>query len=102
MDWVGFTFVMALVGGPLIVLVIGACRIAAAIRRGVMERKCETCEFWLRYTTHTGECRRMSPSRMENATNAHSAVIPVWPHTPENSWCGEWKERGTAQEPGDS
>ena len=53
-----------------------------------MNRSCDTCEFWGRWTVATGDptpltsgdCRRRPPRRTG------------WPSSEASDWCGEWRE----------
>jgi len=49
-----------------------------------MERRCQTCAWWVEESTRKGECHRY-PARYLD--------YPKWPVTSYADWCGEWKSK---------
>lgn len=78
------------------------------------ERRCETCEFWGRFSVHSpaaeglanwGECRRRAPTVMSPSMVAlkhddgtEERLFSAFPQTAEDDWCGEHERKMTEAE----
>lgn len=49
---------------------------------------CTSCIYFVRDVVG-GECHRYPPS------GPTQTLLNVWPKTADNSWCGEWRWRGS-------
>jgi len=58
---------------------------------------CKTCRFWndAYCRNRCGSCRRRSPSTdlIVTVPGLDPAPDPVWPHTDDTDWCGDWEAK---------
>ena len=57
--------------------------------------RCEVCVFWRVLTKgEIGACRRHAPSPKLFAKNLNGTyeMLPAWPTTEPEEWCGEFKK----------
>lgn len=56
--------------------------------------KCQTCKFWDETNESLGTCHRYAPQpRVKEETGNRIRVVPLWPKTRAEQWCGDWSVR---------
>jgi len=56
--------------------------------------RCRTCRFWEEINQSLGRCHRYAPRpRVKEGTGNRMSLIPLWPKTKADEWCGDWSVR---------
>jgi hypothetical protein len=56
--------------------------------------RCQTCKFWNETNESLGTCHRYAPRPVvKEGTGNRRRVVPLWPKTKADQWCGEWSVR---------